>query len=384
MENSLLSIILISLGILFVPFFSRLLKVPVAVGEVLYGILLGSSVLQLIKPSQWLDFLASFGFLLLMFIAGLEVKFKEILKLPAKSKFIYTLIPVLVFILSFYAGKKLNLHPLVSVAVGAISVGIVVSVLREKRLLQSRYGKTVFLVGIIGEVLSIAVLTFYTLYIKFQFSTLFWIGVLKLLLYLIVARIVLIFLRSFVWWYPNRFKFFFEKSPSEIGVRISLAVMFMLSVAASFVGIEPIIGAFISGMIFATVFEETEGIEEKLSGVSFGFLIPIFFIYVGINFQMPHLNPEMLRLLLMLTVLSFCVKVIPSSLLRLEGFSTKEAVGAGIILSAPLTLVIVTAELGRKLKVIDHEVEGVLILLAIVTGTLAPVIFNFLLGGKEK
>ncbi|MEO2082757.1 MAG: cation:proton antiporter, partial [Desulfurobacteriaceae bacterium] len=165
MENSLLSIILISLGILFVPFFSRLLKVPVAVGEVLYGILLGSSVLQLIKPSQWLDFLASFGFLLLMFIAGLEVKFKEILKLPAKSKSIYTMIPVLVFILSFYAGEKLCLHPLVSVAVGAISVGIVVSVLREKRLLQSRYGKTVFLVGIIGEVLSIAVLTFYTLYI---------------------------------------------------------------------------------------------------------------------------------------------------------------------------------------------------------------------------
>jgi len=378
MENSLISIILIALGILFVPFLSRLLMIPVAVGEILYGIVIGKSVLNLVEPSQWLDFLASFSFLLLMFVAGLEVKLKEIARLSLKTKLVLILIPLLIFSLSFTLGSKLSLPAVVSIAIGVVSVGIVVSVLREKSILSTSFGKTVFLTGIVGEVVSITVLTLFTLYTEFHFGFEFWIGILKLVIYLVIARVVLLFLKSFVWWYPNRFKSFFEKNPSEIGVRISLAVMFMLSVAASAIHIEPIIGAFIAGMIFATVFEDTESIEEKLSGVSFGFLIPIFFIYVGINFKMPELSLHTLSLLGILVLASFSAKVIPSLILMFERLSFRKAVAGGFLLSAPLTLVIVTAELGKELGVIDEHLESILILLSIVTGILAPTIFNLL------
>ncbi|MEO2068248.1 MAG: cation:proton antiporter [Desulfurobacteriaceae bacterium] len=382
MENSLISIILIALGILFIPFLSKLLKIPVAVGEILYGILVGKSALDLVEPSQWLDFLASFGFLLLMFIAGLEVKLKEIVRLSLRTKFILTSIPLLVFLLAFIFGSTLLYPTVVSIAIGVISVGIVVSVLREKSILGTHFGKTVFLTGIVGEVVSITILTLFTLYTEFHFGIHFWIGILKLIIYLVIARLVLLFLKGFVWWYPEKFKVFFEKNPSEIGVRISLTVMFMLSVAASVIHIEPIIGAFIAGMIFATVFEDTESIEEKLSGVSFGFLIPIFFIYVGINFKMPEVNLDNAMLLGTLTLISFGAKVIPSLLLRFEGLKVKEAVASGFLLSAPLTLVIVTAELGKELGVIDEHFESILILLAIFTGILAPILFNSLY--KEK
>jgi len=384
MESSFLSILLIAAGILFIPFLSRLLKIPVAVGEILYGIAIGKSLLDLVEPSQWLDFLSMFGFLLLMFIAGLEVKLKEIYSLPLKSKLLYSAIPSLVFLLAFLIGRELHFNALVSVAIGAISVGIVVSVLREKGLLSTPYGKTVFLVGIVGEVMSIAVLTFLSLYYQHGFGFDFWKGVAQLLAYLLIARIVLIFLKSFVWWYPDRFKFFFERSPAEIGVRISLAVMFTLSVAASLINIEPIIGAFIAGMIFATVFEETENIEEKLSGIAFGFLIPIFFIYVGINFQMPHLNLHTLKLLGVLVAASLGVKILSSLLLVLEGYKLKEAAGAGALLAAPLTLVIVTAELGVKMGLIEHHLESILILLAVLTGIVAPILFNLLVGREGE
>ena len=384
MESSFLSILLISIGILFVPFLSRLLKIPVAVGEILYGIIIGKSLLDLVEPSQWLSFLSMFGFLLLMFIAGLEVKLKEIYLLPLRSKLLYSAIPSLVFLLAFLIGRELHFNALVSVAIGAISVGIVVSVLREKGLLSTPYGKTVFLVGIVGEVMSIAVLTFLSLYYEYGFGFDFWKGVGELLLYLLVARVVLLFLKSFVWWYPDKFKFFFEKSPAEIGVRISLAVMFTLSVAASLINIEPIIGAFISGMIFATVFEETENIEEKLSGIGFGFLIPIFFIYVGINFEMPHLNLHTLELLGTLVAASLGVKILSSLLLILEGYTLKEAAGAGALLAAPLTLVIVTAELGVKMGLIEHHLESILILLAVLTGIVAPTLFNLLVGRRGE
>ncbi len=384
MEGSLLSIILISIGILFVPFFSRLLRIPVSVGEILYGIVIGKSCFDLIEPSQWLNFLSSFGFLLLMFIAGLEVKIKEINRLSLRTKLVYTAIPVLILLLSFYLGGKFHFHPLVSMAIGVISVGIVVAVLREKGILLTQYGKTVFLVGMVGEVLSIAALTFFALYTEFGFGISFWMGVGELILFLMVARVILVFLRSFVWWYPNRFKFFFEKNPAEIGVRISLAVMFVLSVAASLINVEPIIGAFLAGVIFATVFEDTENIEEKLSGISFGFLIPIFFITVGINFQMPPVTVHLISMLLLMAAMSFVSKLFPSLLLKLEGFSFRESLAAGFLLSAPLTLVIVTAELGVKMGVIDHHTENSLILLAIVTGILAPVLFSVMYGRKDE
>ena len=384
MEGSVVSIVLISIGILFVPFFSKLLRVPVSVGEILYGIVIGKSCLNLIEPSQWLNFLANFGFLLLMFIAGLEVKIKEIASLSLRTKVIYTVIPMLVILLSLYLGHKLSFPTLVSIALGVISVGIVVAVLKERKLLHTRYGKTVFLVGIVGEVLSIATLTLFGLYTAFGLSFSFWKGIAELLIFLLVARVLLIFLKSFVWWYPNRFKFFFEKNPAEIGVRISLAVMFVLSVAASLINIEPIIGAFLAGVIFATVFEDTENIEEKLSGISFGFLIPIFFISVGINFQMPHVSLHLLKLLLVMVAVSFASKLLPSLLLKLEGFSLRESVAAGFLLSAPLTLVIVTAELGVKMGVIDHHTESSLILLAIVTGILAPTLFNTIYGKGDE
>jgi len=379
MENSLLSIILISTGILFIPFLSKLMKVPVAVGEILYGIVLGKSFLNLIHPSQWLDFLSYFGFLLLMFVAGLEVKLKEISTLSLKTKLTYVSVPLLTFSLAFFIGSKFSLPSLASIAIGVVSVGIVVSVLREKRLLDTHFGRTVLLTGIVGEVVSIVTLTLFTLYSEFKLGFEFWFGILKLILYLVTARVILVFLRSFVWWYPNRFKFFFEKNPSEIGVRISLAVMFMLSITASAIHVEPIIGAFIAGMIFASVFEDTESIEEKLSGVAFGFLIPIFFIYVGINFKVPEINYETLTLLGVITVSGLLAKVISSLLLVTEGLSVREATAGGFLLSAPLTLVIVTAELGKELSIIDETFEGILILTAIVSGILAPTLFNLIL-----
>jgi Kef-type K+ transport system membrane component KefB len=378
MENSLLSIVLISIGILFIPFISKLLKIPVSVGEILYGILIGKSCINLVEKSSWLDFLSNFGFLILMFIAGLEVKIKEILKVPLKLKIISLLIPLFTFLISFLSGYIFNLNPFVSLSLGAISVGIVVSVLREKELMDSRYGKTVFLIGLIGEILSISFLTALSLYEEYKFTFNFWVRILELIIFLFFSRFILKFLHSLVWWYPNKFKFFFEKDPSEIGVRISLAIMFMLSFGASIVNIEPIIGAFISGVIFATVFEETENIEEKLSGIGFGFLVPIFFMYIGVNFKLPKIEPNSLIYLTLLIFLSFNAKLIPSFLMKFLNFNFRDSLASGFLLSAPLTLVVVTAEIGVKLKAIDEYTENVLILLAVIMGIVSPAVFNVL------
>jgi Kef-type K+ transport system membrane component KefB len=78
------------------------------------------------------------------------------------------------------------------------------------------------------------------------------------------------------------------------------------------------------------------------------------------------------------------VKILSSLLLVLEGYKLKEAAGAGALLAAPLTLVIVTAELGVKMGLIEHHLESILILLAVLTGIVAPILFNLLVGREGE
>ncbi len=375
-----LSIILITIGILFVPFISKILRIPIAVGEIIYGMLIGKSILNLIPESQWLEFLSNFGFLLLMFLSGLEVNFTKIKSLALKEKLIVITIPIFVFLISFLLGNSFNLPAVASIAVGVISVGIVVSVLREKNLLDKYMGKILFLTGISGEIVSILILTVFSITFKFGLGMKTIINLLGIALYLLLARIILIFLRSFVWWYPNKMKFYFEKSPSEIGVRLSLAVMFALSAAATLINVEPILGAFIGGLIFSSTFRNTEIIEDKLSGISFGFLIPIFFIYVGIKFEIPEINVGFLKLVLTIIGLSFISKLIPSLLLTASGLTLRNSIASGFLLSAPLTLVVVTAEFGKSIGAIGNYEESALIMSAVIMGIFSPIVFSNLRG----
>jgi Kef-type K+ transport system membrane component KefB len=375
------SIILITFGILFIPFISKILKIPVAVGEILYGMFIGESVLNVVSESQWLDFLSSFGFLLLMFLSGLEVNLSKIKALALREKFVVIVIPFLVFLVSFSFGDTFGLSKIESIAVGVISVGVVVTVLREKELLETKLGRILFLTGISGEILSITVLTVFSIVFKFGLSLKCAVNILEIILYLLLARIILVFLKSFVWWYPNRMKFYFEKSPSEIGVRLSLAVMFVLSAAATLINVEPILGAFIGGLIFSSTFRNTEIIEEKLSGISFGFLIPIFFIYVGIKFKIPEMNFQFLCLVLTIVALSYISKLIPSLLLTVSGLKLRNSIASGFLLSAPLTLVVVTAEFGKSIGAINSYEESALIMAAVIMGIFSPIIFSKL-GGE--
>ncbi|MFQ5948598.1 MAG: cation:proton antiporter, partial [Acidimicrobiia bacterium] len=167
--------------------------------------------------------------------------------------------------------------------------------------------------------------------------------------------------------------------PEELGIRASIALMLVFVGISIVFGIETILGAFLAGTVFALVFRHRGGLEAQLSGFSYGFLIPIFFINVGINFDLDAMRePGALTATLALIGLAVLVKLIPSLTLLLRRLSLREVLAAGALLSARLSLIIAVAELGVELEVIDRAVQARIILLAAVTTTVAPVIFRFL------
>ncbi len=192
--------------------------------------------------------------------------------------------------------------------------------------------------------------------------------------------IVLRTLQLAVWWYPERFRRLFSgDDPEELGIRSCLALMLAFVGLSMALDIEPILGSFLAGTLFAVVFPHRGSLEHQLNGFSYGFLIPIFFINIGIRFELNILlDPETLVRAFAVLIGAILIKVIPCFFLLFRGFPFREVLAAGVLLSARLSLIIAVATLGVELGLLSSEDRAIVVLLAAVTATLAPTGFRLL------
>jgi len=165
----------------------------------------------------------------------------------------------------------------------------------------------------------------------------------------------------------------------EVGMRSALALMLAFVGLSMALDIEPILGAFLAGSVFAVVFRSRGVLEHQLNGFSYGFLIPIFFINVGLRFEIALLR-DIDVLLQALTVIgvAIAVKMIPSLVFALRGFSFREVLAAGTLLSARLSLIIAVATVGVELGFLTNQERAIAIVLAAVSSTVAPTVFRAL------
>jgi Trk K+ transport system NAD-binding subunit len=156
-------------------------------------------------------------------------------------------------------------------------------------------------------------------------------------------------------------------------------------VLAEWLGTEIILGAFLAGAIIS-VLAEREGshLHLKMEAIGFGFFVPIFFIMVGVRFDLPALlsAPRALLLVPLLLVVAYAIKFLAALLYRFN-FSWRETLAAGALLSSRLSLIIAAAAIALELGIIDQAINSGIVLVAIVTCTLSPVLFNRLLPPRE-
>ncbi len=373
-----ISLLVLALGAFTIPLFMGRIGIPAAVGEILFGVLIGPHVLGINQKDEFTTFLAEFGFAVLMFLVGLELDFSRIERGGLKGIALAAGVAGLIFAISAGITLWLGLPIYMLLAFGAVSVGILLVTLSDMRMTKTPAGQTMIFVGSLGEFLTIILLTGFGLYYEHGLGFDLIVEMAKLATIFIAAYAVLVILRTLIWWHPDRFaRLVAARDPSEVGVRAGMAMMLVFVALASFMGIEAILGAFVAGALFSFVFREKGILETKLSSIGFGFFIPIFFIWVGTEFNLPAvMRLEILPLLGLFMLVSLATKVAASLPLMLGGLSLAEAVGAGVILSAPLTLLVVIARIGLEVKVIDETTSGAIVLMAIVTAVIVPVLFR--------
>ena len=295
------------------------------------------------------------------------------------------MVSVSVLGLAFFTAYQRGWSPFFGIVLGAMSIGIVLVSLRETGAARSDFGQTIILVGSIGEFLTMIIATFYNIVFTFGFSVAIVGEVFRIGAVFAVAYLVLKILGLLVWWYPAGFSRMIEiEDPSEIGVRAGLALMIAFVAISELMGMEAILGAFLAGALFSFVFREKGILETKLAGIGQGFFIPVFFIHVGVSFNLGALrSPEIIPLLIQLLVLSFLVKAIASLLLVIMRFGLRQLAGAALLLATPLTLLVAIATLGLELGALTELESATIILAALISGLVFPTLFKLIVPKEE-
>jgi Trk K+ transport system NAD-binding subunit len=158
-------------------------------------------------------------------------------------------------------------------------------------------------------------------------------------------------------------------------------------VMAELVGAELILGAFLGGVLASLLSEpHDEKLRHKLDAIGFGFFVPLFFVYVGVQFNLNSFleNPAAWILLPILLVAAFGIKLISALVFRFA-YSWRESLSGGMLLSARLSLIIAASAIGVRLGAITESTNAAIILIAALTAMFAPLGFNLLMApGDEK
>jgi Kef-type K+ transport system membrane component KefB len=385
----LIVVILASLVPLVLSSLRGRLAIPIVVGEILAGMVVGRSGLGWVLPGDALDLLKELGFVFLMFLSGMEIDFRSLRgtqgeRAPEPSRWRPLSLAALNFAITllcagaFAWGLKwigATTDPwMMALILSTTALGVVVPILKEAGLSQTLFGQTILLATVIAD-----------------FVTMFLISVLVAVISRgLTAEILLVFLLFVAFFFAARFGFFLSRmerlqrvieelshATAQIKVRAAFSTLLIFVVLAETLGIEIIVGAFLAGAIVALLRTPADReLSSQLEAIGFGFFIPIFFIMVGVDFNLPALlsSSGALVAVPLLLIAAVAVKIVPALVFRLN-HSWREALAAGILMCPRLSLIIAAAAIGKKLGIIDESVNAGIVLVAIVTVTSAPLGF---------
>jgi Kef-type K+ transport system membrane component KefB len=379
------ALLTLSVGAFAVPLLCKPLRVPASIGEIAFGVLVGPQVLHLVRESTFVSFLSELGVLLLMFMAGLELEFRALEQAGIRPVVRSLGQVVLVFVVCGAVAQALHWPTFVGLALAATSIGLLVAVLQESGLMKTPAGQHWLLLGSLGEFAAIVVATGVNAHYRAGgLNQQFVLEFSQLGLVFLIAYALLLVLRSAVWWNAEAFGRLVEThDPSEVGVRAGMALMFVFVAITGALHIEPILGSFMAGALFSFVFRHRGALELKFFGLANGFFVPVFFISVGLNFQIGRaLQSEPLLFVQMLGTM-LLARVLAMLALPRQGSPLRERLAGALLLTCPLTLLVVFADVGVRLELIDRNFQATLVLLAITSSLVFPFIAKALLKNRS-
>ena len=380
MQGLSTSLVLIALLAVAAPlaarFIDRVVKVPIVVFEIVLGILLGPSLLGWIQSVEFTDTLAQFGLAMLFFVAGNEIDFTLIRGRPANRASAGWVIS-----LAAGVGAGLLLAPtpaaavIIGVALCSTALGALLPILRDTGQSKSRLGIAVTALGAAGEFGPLVAISLFFSGRELGPATAVLLGFVLLtgLAIYLASRARHSLLHSQVTRSLH--------TSGQFAVRSIMLILTVLVVLSMVLGLDMLLGAFAAGVLWKVAIArapelDRQVIETKIDAIAFGFLVPIFFIDTGIDFDLRALtaSPVALAMVPLFLLLLLIIRGLPS-LLAAPPNSTPADKRAVVLFGATgLPIIVAVTAIGRDEGLISSGIASALVGAGMLSVLLFPLL----------
>ena len=361
---------------------------PSMIGEVIAGVILGPSLFNVIPSPGEIKVIAELGVFMLIVLAGMEIEVEEIRKSIlgkniwiALLGFIIPMISGLAIGLVFHFSNTFTIFLGLCIAITALPVSI--RILMDLGKLKTDVGQRIISAAIFNDIVALLILgiildfndesknirdlTFSILTATLKISVFTFILVMAYRFFNLAKRKVNVI-------NPRMNKFLHYLRGKESLFALVILFVLVFSSIAELLGLHFVVGAFFGAILiprsmFAN--RDFERVQRSISGITMGFLAPIFFATMGISFNIESLTNWWL--LLVVLIASFFSKIFGGYLGgRLAGLSRSKSVTLGLGLNARGIMELVIANIALAKGFIDVPVFSILVLMALLTTITTP------------
>jgi len=352
-SNAVFIIFTLSIIIFISPYISKIFKIPTTPVEIVLGSIAATA--GFLKYNYLFELIAEVGFYYLMFLAGTEVNLKELRGMSKdmlKKNILYL---VLLYFLAFTFVKIHGVNTIFIVIMPLISVGLIITLYKDFDK-DTKWLNLSMSTGIFGELVSIVVVTIAGAVIENGIGIKLYTSLLYLVLFILAVIVMFKAFNLLFWWYPELKSLLIPiySDKDEKDIRLSMALFFLMIAVMMLLHLEVAFGAFVAGVFIPTFFHHNKDLPHKLGSFGFGFLVPIFFVYIGSTFHLGRLFDDGLIMeSLWITAAMIGMRFL-ASLSFIGYLNFKERLLFSFSQSMPLTLLVAIATLAYQNQIISQ------------------------------
>jgi len=380
--------------------FMERINQPSMIGELIAGVILGPSLLGIAEVSTYLKAISDLGVLLLVILAGLEIDINELRKsVKGKNLWIAIFGFVVPIISGFILGEIFKLNLILSIflalCISITALPVSVRILIDIGKLNSDIGKRIISTAIFNDIVALLILG---VVIDINEAS----NNIKGIIINISMSIINVITFMFVMFFAYKG---FEKAKNKMPVinqklewfldvlkgkesLFALVMVFVLifSSLSELVGLHFVIGAFFAAVLLPREMlgsDNFEKVKQSTSSITIGFLAPIFFAFMGVEFSFESINNYLLLISVLLT--SFISKIAGGYIGgRLANFSQSKSLALGVGLNARGIMELVIANIALQNGFIDVSMFSILVLMGLVTTMVTPFLLRIAFNKVDK
>lgn len=370
--------------------FFQIIGLSSIIGEVLAGLLLGSTLLNVITPTQELYGIIELGIFLMIFAAGLEMDLQDVFGAIRKKSIVCSIVGLVFCFISGYGigflwGLDLFTSSILSLCFSITALPVVIRFMATFGITETKQGHTIMGGAIILDVVALlflgVILNIESIHSYFEFFKIVGLKALGMTSFFIVVMVVNKFLRSELL-RVSKTKNVIQQLLSQLGDEaiFGSGVLFVLifSTTTEALGFHFIIGAFFGGLLLNKDIigvSSFNSMSKTLNAITHQFLTPIFFASIGLYFSIDAFEQPFL--LISIVLVGYSAKIIGSGLgAYWVGFNKKEASQIGMALNCKGILDLVVAEIAYSKGYIDVQIFSMLIFSGLASLIITPMLYR--------